>query len=86
MAYRMGGPLDVPQHGAHETNHAQQARLDPHLHIEVMGMDEGCLAVVKVEILDISLHGRRTETRSGKGVLFDHFQRRGIQGEATGGR
>ena len=65
MASSMGGSLDVPQHGTDEPHDAEQSRLDPHLQVEVMGVDEGRFPMVEVHILDERLGGGGAEARAG---------------------
>ena len=87
MAHGMGRPLDVPQHTAHKAHNSQDARLNPYLKIEVMGVNKGRLSVIQVEIINVRLHRglelddigldrRCAQAGAGDRRLFDDLQRR----------
>ena len=81
-----GGILDIPQHGADKSNHAQNSHLDPDLQIKIVGMDKGRFAVIEIEAPNIGLRSGSTQSRAGDGRAANYRQRRRIRFSTVVGR
>ena len=81
----MGGALDVPEHRGHEGRCAQQAGLNPHLQIEVVGVDIGEVRMVEIPVRDIRLGRGGAKSGATDRAALNDLQGGLVERNAAGG-